>query len=201
MKLLTDLHYFPSIIFYKYSYKYSNIIFDQYESYQKMSFRNRCMIAGANGIISLSVPLQEGRNQKTMIKDVRIAGLQWQAQHWKSIMTSYNKSPWFEFYKDELKLLYSKSFHFLLDWNIACFEWSAQKLKLPLTFSLTDNLQNNQQNETEDFRNKVLPKNYLSFDAVRYRQVFEDKIGFLPNLSVLDLLFCEGKNAIALLRK
>jgi len=166
-----------------------------------MSFRNRCMIAGANGIISLSVPLQEGRNQKTMIKDVRIAGLQWQAQHWKSIMTSYNKSPWFEFYKDELKLLYSKSFHFLLDWNIACFEWSAQKLKLPLTFSLTDNLQNNQQNETEDFRNKVLPKNYLSFDAVRYRQVFEDKIGFLPNLSVLDLLFCEGKNAIALLRK
>ncbi len=196
MYLLSDLQYFPSLILYKYSYQYSDIVFEQYESYQKMSFRNRCIIAGANGSITLSIPLMEGRNQKTLMKDVKMQGSKWQGQHWKSIVSCYNKSPWFEFYKDELGQLYSKKFTFLVDWNLACFEWSMKKLKLSCPISLTESFEEKVAEGTTDFRNKILPKNYKNFEAIRYRQVFEDKIGFLPNLSILDLLFCEGKAAV-----
>ena len=196
MKFLTEIQYFPSVIFYKNSYGCTNIIFDQYEAYQKMSFRNRCIIAGANGAIHLSVPLQNGRNQKTMMKDVRISGAgKWQNDHWKSIVSCYNKSPWFEFYKDELQQLYEKHFEFLLDWDLACFEWSIQKLGLPVELSAAEKSIQEQGSDVLDFRDKILPKNYKDFAAAPYHQVFESKTGFMPNLSILDLLFCEGKRA------
>ena len=201
MNLITELQYFPSVIFYKNSYEFSNIIFEQYESYQKMSFRNRCIIAGANGLITLSIPLQEGRNQKTIMKEVKIEDSKWQTDHWKSIESCYNKSPWFEFYKDELHELYSKPFCFLLDWNLACFEWSIRILGLPLVFSLSEIFIKKYNEDVADFRNKILPKNYKDYNAVAYRQVFEDRIGFMPNLSILDLIFCEGKTAKELLSK
>lgn len=202
MILITEFQYFPAVILYSTSYKFSNIAFEQYEYYQKMSFRNRCIIAGANGTIHLTVPLEFGRNQKTIMKDVKISNSEaWQKQHWKSIESSYNRSPWFEFYKDELYALYQKPFSFLADWNLACFEWSVQKLKLPVTISLTDKFDKNYPPpEFIDFRNKLLPKNYKDFEAIKYQQVFEERIGFLPNLSILDLLFCEGKNAASFLK-
>src|SRR5579872_5298912 len=109
MNLLTDIQYFPSIIFYKNSYNFSHIVIEQCETYQKMSFRNRCQIAGAEGVIDLSIPLVKGRDQKTFIRNVKIAdGLPWQAQHWKTIVSCYSRSPWFEFYRDELEGLYRK---------------------------------------------------------------------------------------------
>ena len=201
MNFLSEYQYFPSVIFYKYSYKYSNIIFEQYETYQKMSFRNRCIIAGANGLIHLSVPLKEGRNQKGIMKDMRISNSQkWQSGHWKSIVSCYNKSPWFEFYKDELHPLYEKHFDFLLDWDLACFEWSTQKLGLNVKVSATESLVPVYGGEVADFRNRILPKNYTGFEAAPYQQVFESKTGFMPNLSILDLLFCEGKRAGDILR-
>lgn len=201
MILITEFQYFPSVILLNTSYKISNILFEQYEYYQKMSFRNRCVIAGANGTINLTIPLEFGRNQKTIMKDVKIANSEaWQKQHWRSIESSYNRSPWFEFYKEELHELFQKPFSFLADWNLACFAWSIQILKLPVTISLTDKFgKDYNDSEFVDFRNKLLPKNYKNFGAVKYQQVFEDRIGFLPNLSILDLLFCEGKNAAALL--
>ncbi|MBS1975274.1 MAG: WbqC family protein, partial [Bacteroidetes bacterium] len=169
------------------------------ESYQKMSFRNRCSIAGANGPIDLSIPLQHGRNQKALVKDVRIAPSKWQARHLKSIESGYNRSPWFEFYKEELYHLYAVPCTFLVDWNLACFEWSIKKLGLQISFSLTESYQEVYDEDFVDFRNKILPKNVRAFPALPYRQVFERKLGFVPNLSVLDLLFCEGKNAAVLL--
>ena len=196
MKFLSEIQYFPPVIFYKNSYACTNIIFDKYEPYQKMSFRNRCIIAGANGTIILSVPLQEGRNQKRVMKDVRIYGAsKWQKDHWKSIISCYNKSPWFEFYKDELRQLYEKQFEFLFDWDMACFEWSIQKLNLPVELSSTEDSIPELGDDVLDFRNKVLPKNYNDFARVSYHQVFESKTGFFPNISILDLLFCEGKRA------
>jgi len=199
--LITEYQYFPSVILYDASNSITNILFEQYEYYRKMSFRNRCVIAGANGIINLTVPLEFGRNQKTIMKDVKISDSEaWQKQHWKSIESSYNRAPWFEFYKDELHSLYQKSFSFLADWDLACFEWSIQKLNLPIKISLTDKF-DKEYNAAEylDFRNKLLPKNYTGFKAIKYQQVFQEKIGFFPNLSILDILFCEGKNAAALL--
>jgi hypothetical protein len=199
MKLLADLHYFPSIIFYKNSYNYSHIVFDQYECYQKMSFRNRCVIAGANGTINLSIPLREGRNQKAIMKDIRIAPFNWQVQHWRSIESCYNKSPWFGFFKEDLFKLYSMPFDYLLDWNLACFEWGAGILHLPMNASLTEQRVEKYGDDLADFRNMIRPKNYQEFPPVVYHQVFEDRLGFIPNLSILDLIFCEGSRAKELL--
>jgi WbqC-like protein family len=201
MKLVSECHYFPSSIFYIALNRVSHIIFDQYDGFTKMSFRNRTLLAGSNGTIILSVPLEKGRNQKKPMKDIRISNRdKWQLQHWKTITSCYNRSPWFEFYSDELARLYGRPFIFLLDWNLLCFEWSIQKLGLKLEPSLSTSYHKSYlPDEYTDWRDKVLPKNYLDFRPIRYRQVFEERTGFLPNLSILDLLFCEGKNALKLL--
>jgi len=212
------------------------MIFEQYESYQKMSFRNRCRIAGAEGVIDLSIPLVRGRDQKALMKDVRISAAQpWQSQHWKTILSCYSRSPWFEFYRDELEGLYKKQWDFLLDWNLACFEWTVRVLGISIPVSLTESYEKGYPpDQVADWRGKILPKHRagntagLSEDMTRlsagmaglsacmtglsdagsaddsgmppYRQVFGERIGFIPNLSVLDLLFCEGKQAIRYLR-
>ena len=206
MNFIVDLQYFAPVILYKNLYNSSNITFEQCEYYQKMSFRNRCQIVGAEGLINLSVPLVKGRDQKTLMKDVKISDLQpWQARHWKTIVSCYSRSPWFEFYRDELEALYKKPFGWLVDWNRACFEWTLGRLKMPVSVSLTEVYRNEYDPaEWMDWRGQLLPKNReqgAGETPLRYRQVFEERIGFIPNLSILDLLFCEGKEAATLLKR
>jgi hypothetical protein len=201
MYLLTEYQYFPVISLYRALNKNTNIIFEQYEHYQKMSFRNRCIISGANGPIQLSVPLAFGREQKTLTREVKIlASSDWQKSHWKTIVSCYNRSPWFEFYRNELEALYKKQFIFLVDWDMACFEWTISKLALPVNISVTDNYTDYYDPvQYLDFRNKLFPKNYMDFNPPEYHQVFRDRHGFTPNLSILDLLFCEGKQSSSFL--
>ena len=209
MNLIIDIQYFPSAILYKNLYKFSNIVFDQYEAYQKMGFRNRCQIAGAEGVVNLSVPLTRGRDQKALVRDVRISDRQsWQAQHWKTIVSCYSRSPWFDHYRDELEGLYRRRFDFLLDWDLACFNWSVRFLGLAIPVGLTERWERDYSPlETVDWRGRLRPKDRAEAGGVdqqaagwgdrpvRYRQVFEERTEFIPNLSILDLLFCEGKNA------
>ncbi len=210
MNLITDLQYFPSIILFESLYKYSNIFFEQCESYQKMSFRNRCQLAGGEGLIELSIPLVKGRSQKTLMKDVRIANDRpWQAQHWKTIVSCYSRSPWFEFYHNELEAVYKKRYDLLADWNWDCFEWALRALKLSIPVSGTNEFCEGYEGVNwVDWRGKLLPKNRQSGGPLagpdrqaplKYRQVFEERVGFIPNLSILDLLFCEGREAGRLL--
>jgi hypothetical protein len=220
MNLIIDIQYFPSVILYKNLYKFSNIVFDQYETYQKMGFRNRCQIAGAQGVVDLSVPLVGGRGQKTLVRDVRISDRKpWAAQHWKTIVSCYNRSPWFDHYRDELEGLYRRRFDYLLDWDLACFEWSVRVLGLAIPAGLTEGwVRDYGPAEGVDWRGKLRPRDreggYRGEEMgeggrpagtaggvrVRYRQVFEERTGFIPNLSILDLLFCEGRNATGYLR-
>lgn len=205
MTLITDLQYFPSVNFFRISSEFSNIVFEQYETYQKMSFRNRCQIAGGEGIINLNIPLEGGRDQKTLMKDVRIAGAQpWQAQHWKTIVSCYSRSPWFEFYRDDMEGLYKTRYERLMDFNGACFDWVLKKLRLSVTVSLTESYATGYvPEEGVDMRGRFSPRNReVSGEGspVRYRQVFEERTGFIPGLSILDLLFCEGKEAIRYIR-
>jgi len=200
MNLITESQYFSPSILFKSSYKFSDIIIEQCESWQKLSFRNRCQIAGAEGVIDLSIPLVNGRDQKALIRDVRIAGsLPWQANHWKTIVSCYNRSPWFSFYRDELEELYRKPFGYLLEWNRACLDWTLRVLGMPRMVGGTTGFKAvYTPEEGVDCRGKWLPKNRESWagESPRYRQVFEERTGFLPGLSILDLVFCEGKNAI-----
>ncbi|HUB61011.1 MAG TPA: WbqC family protein [Puia sp.] len=204
MDLIIDIQYFPSITLYRNLYKFSNIVFDQYETYQKMGFRNRCQIAGAQGVVDLSIPLEKGRDQRTLVRDVRISGRQpWAAQHWKTIVSCYSRSPWFDHYRDELAGLYGRRFDYLLDWDLACFDWSVRALGLGIQVGLTERwLKDYPMTEAEDWRGRLKPNGKAEGvgDTVRYRQVFEERVGFLRNLSILDLLFCEGKNAVKYIR-
>ncbi|MEP7257306.1 MAG: WbqC family protein [Flavitalea sp.] len=196
MTLIADIQYFSPVIFYIELSCSTNCILDQYEPYRKMSFRNRCVISGANGTIHLSIPLVEGRTQKRIMKEVRISNSEnWQARHWKTITACYNRSPWFEFYRDELEGLYLSKADFLVDWNWSCFNWISSKMALKTPVALSE--QYHPVYDAPgclDWRSHLLPAtiNQLYPSLPRYAQVFEDRLGFIPNLSVLDKLFCQG---------
>ena len=157
--LIIDCQYFGTINYIKILFEHSNILIEQYESYQKMSFRNRCMIAGSNGVINLSVPLENGRSQKGLTRDVKISySTNWQVQHWRSIESAYNRSPYFEFYRDGVWGLLQKEEAFLLDLNLKTLDWLKKALKLPVTISLTDAYRKVYPIDTIDKRNQFLPK-------------------------------------------
>ncbi len=200
MKLIVDLQYFPPVILFERLDNFSAVVFDRYENFQKMSFRNRCQIAGGEGVVNLSVPLAGGRDRKMLMRDVRISdGLPWQAQHWKTIVSCYSRSPWFEYYRDGLEGLYSRKEAFLWDWNMACWEWIGKAFKLSQATGQTEEYRRQYPtDEWVDWRGKWTPSNRAAEEepVIRYQQVFEERIGFQPNLSILDLLFCAGKDAL-----
>ncbi|HRQ50221.1 MAG TPA: WbqC family protein [Agriterribacter sp.] len=205
MLLITGLQYFAPIIEYKNSIQYTYISIEQYERWQKAGFRNRCIIAGANGLIGLSIPVAGGRHSDKLIKEVRIDNRhRWQMLHWRSVVSAYNRSPWFEYYKDEMADFYHTKYDWLWDWNLTLLQWTIRQLGAKVKIDFTERWQKNYpQDGCTDMRHLALPKNYTSFagDCPVYQQVFEDRLGFVPNLSIIDLLFCEGPNAVNLLRQ
>lgn len=200
--LLIEYQYFGSINYINTLFHFSNIEFEVYESFQKMSFRNRMVLAGSNGLVTLSVPLEKGRDQKQPIRDVRISySLPWQQLHWRTIESCYNRSPFYEFYRDGLERIFTARPVYLLDLNRDIQQWLWKVLKVPAGFSETSSYQTQIPENSFDARNRWMPKNFQSGDgSIRYRQVFEDRIGFQPNLSILDLLFCMGPSAHSLLK-
>ncbi len=198
---IIESQYFGTVNWYKLLFDYSNIEIAQYEAYPKTSFRNRTIIAGSNGLIVLSVPLQKGRIQKSQTRDVKISYDQdWQEQHWRSIVSCYGKSPFFEYYQDSLKTLFQKKQEYLLDLNLATQEWALKQLKTKYipTYAL---LEESQFKQTDtDYRDQFKPNDFQKVQTpVNYPQVFEDRIGFQANLSILDLLSCMGPASKTLL--
>lgn len=205
MTLRTDLQYISSIIWYKISINFSNLEFEQYEQWQKTSFRNRCHILGANGIITLSVPISGGRNVKALTKEIRIDNRQnWQSIHWRSIVSAYNRSPWFEYYRPELEMKFSKPYAFLWDWNLEWFYWVSSKMGWNPKISFSSHYSGADEIENiHDIRGRITPKyiQNLRWEGPEYSQVFQDRMGFIPNLSIIDLLFAEGKNTLNFLKQ
>lgn len=203
MKLLIESQYFPPVTLFRMSIRFSNINIDIYDPWRKMSFRNRCVVVGGNGPINLSIPVLEGREQKKPLKEVIIDNRKpWQLQHWRTITSCYNRSPWFSFFEPELEALYRQPVNLLSDWNRTCFEWVTKKLGVGIHVDYSQYVPGSKgEEEVVDWRNKLTPKSLQSegVEPLRYHQVFEDRIGFIPDLSVLDLLFCEGRNARQLL--
>ena len=197
MRLDIELQYFPPIISCYALLKSSHIEYRVYESWARQSFRNRMTLAGANGLIELSIPVVGGRNQKAMYQDIRIdhSG-DWQVRHWRTIFSAYGKSPWYFQYAAELETLYRVKDEFLVDWNFRCLEWVFRVLK---GIGLKDeNTSSSSPGPVEDLRDRILPSNFQDESLgpfPRYTQVFEDRIGFQPDLSILDMVFCTGPAA------
>ena len=201
---IIDNQYFGCVSYYNSLFKYSNTKIERCDNFRKMSFRNRCTIAGSNGLVNLTIPVVGGRNKKQLMQDVKIDQTQaWQQQHFKTILSCYGKSPFFEFYRDDVEKLLKCQQSFLFDFNFEILIWLKKILQLPGEIEVTDNfIVSYDSSDIIDNRNKCLPKNFQQVDShsIIYQQVFEERIGFQKNLSILDLLFCEGPNAKNLLK-
>lgn len=198
LRALLELQYLPPV---QYLHKFSQypIVLEEQENYKKGSYRNRCCIASANGPLRLSIPLLKGKHQQLPIREVELDNRRdWQRVHWQSIQSAYGRAPFFEFYADAFEALYQQSFQFLWDWNWALLELLLENLQLPLP-ETSQQYVHIPPPGTLDFRDRISPKkDYVldhTFRPEPYPQVFEDRQGFLPNLSGLDLLFCTGPEA------
>jgi len=199
--LLVHPSYFPSIVQMAAIVQSSKIIFEVEDNYQKQSYRNRCIIAHSNGKLALSIPIKHSKpniehiknRQKT--KDVLIENsFPWQVQHWKSLESAYRTSPFFEFYEDDLKPLFFHTETSLLSFNMKIFNLICELLDFEIAYSFSNEFIK-EPNEI-DLRFLIEAKTKHDFDLMTYTQVLEANHGFIPNLSILDLLFNEGTNAL-----
>ena len=199
---MSTLHYFPCISVFAELITQPKIIFDDVSLFKRSTFRNRAMIAGANGVIALSIPVVGGRSVKLPYKEIQIDyKSEWSRDHYRTLTTVYGNSPFFMFYKDELLSLYDKKPNSLFDWNLTCLLWVLKKIKLEIPI---DTPKGESLISTSDYPiERYFPNNYDRFadtGFLKYSQVFEDKIGFKPNLSILDLLFNAGPQTKSLLQ-
>ncbi len=199
--LLIESQYLGPIAYWKSLVQYDTIFIEQCEHFVKATYRNRCYIATPNGKLGLSIPILHGRNVRRVMKEVLIANdHNWQKIHWDSLCSAYRRSPYFEYYEDDLHPFYHTEYTHLLDFHQALFDWVVEQLELEINLERTTLFEKTPNEETQDMRSHIHPnpeKEQLPADLniPTYHQVFEDRIGFLSNLSIVDLLFAEGPNA------
>jgi hypothetical protein len=202
--VLLSTAYLAPIDYYVQLLYFDQVSIEAEEHFLKQSYRNRCRIAGANGPLSLSVPVVRKSKDKTKISDIKISYTEnWQAQHWKTICSCYESSPFFEYYKDALYPYFStKKFDSLLELNSSLQEHIASEIGLHLPFQYTDSYQENIE-DSLDLRQDIHPKreHYSGQYQSRYIQVFDSKFGFQAGMSIIDLLFNEGPNTENYLQK
>lgn len=182
-------------------------VIDVGENYIKQSYRNRCEIMTANGVSSLVVPVLQPSGVKTPTKEIRVDNTKkWQHQHIQAIVSAYRNSPCFFCYEDEFAPVYNKKYDFLLDLNNDLLDITLRLLRTDIRPTFTENspIFEAPPFAENDFRISISPKPRLQrrdhlFIPPRYYQVFAEKFEFAPNLSILDLLCCEGPNGHALL--
>ncbi|QTE22339.1 WbqC family protein [Polaribacter cellanae] len=191
--------YFSPIAQYSEIVKTDTVTFEMEDNFQKQSYRNRCYIFNSNGKQLLSIPVKHKiTNGRKKTKDTLIENnVPWQDQHFKSLQIAYRTSPFFEFFEDDLAIIFEKKYKFLQDINIDTFLFIIDALQFDINFiqTTTFNLDPKQQ----DFRYLAEVKKQPEKLVDKYIQMFDDKHGFLPNLSVLDLLFMEGPNSVSYL--
>lgn len=182
------------------------VYMEQNEHYQKQSYRNRCCIAGANGVLTLVIPVEKNHGKKMPIKDVKIDYSQaWQQNHWRAILSSYNSSPFFEYYADDIRPFYEVKETYLFDYNLNLIEVILEQLSLNMDIRFTETYQPEVDFLQYDYRQSINPKKRLEksdplFNSTNYFQVFAQRSGFIPNLSIVDLLFNEGPNSFEYLK-
>ena len=175
------------------------VFFEADDNYQKQSYRNRVYIAHSNGKLLLNIPVkhsQKGIRKKT--NEVLVENsFPWQIQHWKSLESAYRTSPYFEYYEDELKPLFFKPVRSLFDFNLEAFDLICELLDISKRYKFTKEYF--KKPSQLDLRRLVNPKLDLDIKLESYFQVLNKENNFIANLSILDLLFSEGPNAVSYL--
>lgn len=202
--VLLSTAYCGAVGYFAAIHRAKGVYIEQHETYIKQTIRNRCLILGSNGVLPLVIPVEKGRTPGMKIRDVRIAWYEpWQISHWRAICSAYNNSPYFEHYRDEISPFYEKRWRFLFDFNMEFTEKLLELLELEQQVALTgafEELPEEFTNLREAFsprtRGETQP---AGLNTPSYTQVFENKFPFIAGLSVLDLLFNKGREAVVVL--
>ena len=227
---LLQTTYFGPVQWYQKLYRYDHCLIEQYDSYQKQTYRNRCIIATANGLQALTVPVihngelriensdmtqneiaankgnhnsQFSNLNSQLVKDLRISDHnQWRRVHWNALQSAYSESPFFDYYADDIRPFFEQKYDFLVDFNEAIRQKMCELIDIhpsvEHTSSYTSTI-SHQTSDIVDYRDVIHakhPQPDATFEPKKYWQVFQHKHGFLPNLSILDLLFCMGPESI-----
>ena len=196
MNIILHPTYFPNIANFVAMVNAEMVVFETDDNFLKQTYRNRCYIYGANGKLGLNIPVIHSQKNRQKYKDVKIFNEDnWQSNHWKSLLSAYRTSPFFEYYEDELSPLFNTKADYVLDHNFKCLEVICDCLQIELKTSKTISYQKNIEDKT-DCRFLVNAKKEAHQIFANYTQVFSNKHGYIPNLSILDLLFNEGPNCL-----
>ena len=189
--------YLAPIQYYSKLSTFDEIRIETTENYQKQTYRNRCLIAVANGTQILTVPIKKPETLKVLTRDIRISNHgNWRHLHWNALVSAYNMSPFFEYYADDFCPFYEKKYTFLIDYNEALQAIICNLLDIKPKITHTEIYEPSVEN---DFRNVIDPRHPLfdeTFTVRPYYQVFREKHGFIPNLSIVDLLFNMGPESV-----
>jgi len=196
--VLLPVFYLPPISWFSVFLDAENeVVFEQFESFPKQTYRSRTNIYGANGKLSLIIPITH--NGKREFKDIEISYSEdWRSIHWKSIKTAYQSSPYFEYYEDKLKKIFELKEKYLLDFNIKALEIIQQILKTEKAQSLNEEYIKNP--DAVNFREKFSAKLPSEFEMEEYYQTFTDKLGFLADLSIVDLICNKGPESMTYIK-
>lgn len=196
MKVVLGSAYWPNIHYFFYILNAQYIQIDLHEHYQKQTFRNRTSILSANGKLDLTIPVKKWVDKAT-VKSIEISYAEdWQKQHWRSITSAYKNSPYFDFLEDELRSFYESEYTYLHEYNAEQLKWIVKAFRLKKEIVYSQEYINI--NDEIDLREAIHPKKEVNNNTVKellnkpYYQTFSDKMGFVPDLSVLDLIFNEG---------
>ena len=195
MEVLLSTTYFGPIQWYQKLYRAEHVVIEQWESFQKQTYRNRCLIATTQGIQALTVPVVRG--ETLLMKDIRISDHgNWRHLHWNALQSAYGESPFFEYYQDDILPFFTQRWDYLFDFNEAIRQKMCELIDISPQVSLTGSFQ---PKADHDFREAINPKHPApdaDFESRPYYQVYQQKHGFLPNLSILDLLMNTGPESI-----
>lgn len=200
MKTLLSTTYCGPVQWYQKLYRSEEVLMERQETFQKQTYRNRCVIATTNGLQTLTVPVE--RSSSNLIKDIRISNHgNWRHQHWFALMSAYNESPFFDYYQDDFRPFYERQYDFLYDFNMEICHKVCELIDIQPNIKETSFYRSVGVKEFRiiDFRSAINPKHPADdadFVPRRYYQVYERKHGFQPNLSILDLLFNMGPESV-----
>ena len=197
--------YLAPVEYYSKLKAFDKIYIEQHDHYVKQTYRNRCNIAGPEGVLSLSVPIIRPDTPKCAMKDIRISDHgNWRHLHWNAIESAYNNTPFFEYYKDDLRPFYENKYTFLADFNEELRCKICELMDISPVVEHTASYHTDFLPDEADYREVIHPKkDYTEVDQdflpKPYYQVFESRHGFLPNLSIIDLLFNMGPESVLVL--